>query len=47
MPDGSVYEGWWKNDKPNGNGRLVQANGDVYLGNWVDGKANGYCIKFS
>ena len=40
-PDGSVYEGWWKNDKANGRGRLVHADGDVYDGEWKNDKAHG------
>ena len=27
--DGSKYEGYWKEDKANGRGRLTHANGDV------------------
>ena len=30
--DGSKYEGYWKNDKANGKGRLIHADGDVYEG---------------
>jgi len=40
-PDGSKYEGYWKNDTANGKGRLIHADGDVYEGNWVNDKANG------
>ena len=32
--DGSLYEGYWKNDKANGHGRLIHADGDVYQGEW-------------
>jgi len=31
-PDGSKYEGMWKNGKANGRGRMTHANGDVYEG---------------
>jgi hypothetical protein len=31
-PDGSKYEGQWQNDKANGQGKLVHADGDVYEG---------------
>lgn len=31
-PDGSMYEGWWKENKANGKGRLIHADGDVYDG---------------
>ena len=39
--DGSVYEGFWLNDKANGRGRLIHANGDVYEGEWCNDKAQG------
>ena len=42
--DGSLYEGYWKNDKANGRGRLIHADGDVYEGDWKDDKAHGYGI---
>jgi len=31
-PDGSRYEGYWKYDKANGQGKLVHADGDIYEG---------------
>ena len=31
----------WSNDKANGKGRLIHADGDVYEGDWVDDKAHG------
>ena len=40
-PDGSKYEGYWKNDMANGKGRLIHADGDVYEGTWYNDKANG------
>lgn len=40
-PDGTVYEGHWKNGKANGRGRLIHAEGDVQEVDWVDGKADG------
>lgn len=39
--DGSLYEGYWKNDRANGKGRLIHADGDVYEGEWKDDKASG------
>lgn len=39
--DGSIYEGYWKNDKANGRGRLIHADKDVYEGDWKDDKADG------
>lgn len=31
-PDGSMYEGYWADNKANGKGRLIHADGDVYDG---------------
>jgi len=39
--DGSMYQGYWKNDKANGKGRLIHADGDIYEGDWKDDKAHG------
>lgn len=39
--DNSCYEGYWRNDKANGRGKLVHADGDVYEGDWKDDKAHG------
>lgn len=41
-PDGSRYEGYWRNDRANGPGRLIHADGDVYQGDWEDDKAHGW-----
>ena len=41
-PDGSMYEGYWDNDRANGKGRLIHANGDAYEGDWKNDKAHGY-----
>ena len=32
--DGSVYQGYWKNDKANGYGIFTTVNGSSYEGNW-------------
>ncbi len=40
-PDGSKYEGYWKDDMANGRGRLIHADGDVYEGDWRNDKAEG------
>ena len=40
-PDGSMYEGYWADNKANGKGRLIHADGDVYDGQWKDDKAHG------
>lgn len=33
---GSLYEGNWDNDKANGHGQLIHANGEYYVGNFAD-----------
>lgn len=33
-PDGSIYEGYFLDDKASGRGRLIHADGDVYDGDW-------------
>lgn len=43
-PDGSKYEGFWKNDKAHYMGRLIHADGDVYDGEWKEDKADGVGI---
>jgi len=30
VKDGSIYEGFWKNDNENGVGRFINQSGDVY-----------------
>lgn len=39
--NGSIFEGWWKNDKPNFRGKLIYSGGDIYIGEYVDGKSDG------
>ena len=34
----------FRNDKSNGKGRLIHSDGDVYEGDWVNNKADGYGI---
>ena len=41
-PNGSIYEGYWRNGKTHGKGRLIHADGDVQEGDWVEDKAHGY-----
>jgi hypothetical protein len=36
-----VYEGEWKDDKRNGQGKWVHPSGQVYEGEWKDDKQNG------
>ena len=42
--DNSQFDGYWRNDRANGSGRLIHADGDVYQGDWVDFKARR-CIE--
>ena len=37
--DGSKYQGMSHNQLFNGKGRMTHANGDIYQGEWKDGKA--------
>ena len=43
-PDGSMYEGWWRDNKANGRGRLIHVDGSMYDGMWLDDKTHGYGI---
>jgi len=39
--DGSVYEGYWANNKANGRGRLIETDGSVYEGHWANDMKSG------
>ena len=39
-----MYEGFWQDNKANGKGRLIHADGDVYDGHWKDDKAHGFGV---
>jgi hypothetical protein len=39
--DGSIYEGWFRNDRAHGRGRLIHADGYIYEGPWVKDMASG------
>jgi hypothetical protein len=41
-PDGSFFQGWWKQGKKNGFGREVAANHTVYTGNFAFNVKRGY-----
>jgi hypothetical protein len=44
--DGSRYEGYWKRDKANVNGKLIHADGDIYEGKlMLFTKVNGWMTK--
>lgn len=36
MKDGSMYEGYFVKGKANGHGRMIYANGDYYVGEWLN-----------
>jgi hypothetical protein len=36
-----MYEGYWKDNKAHGHGRLIHSDGDVYDGMWAEDKAHG------
>ncbi len=40
-PDGTVYDGDWKDDIKNGEGKSTYPDGIVYEGDFKDGKMNG------
>jgi len=41
FPNGTIYEGFWKNNEFDGQGRFIYENGDYYCGDWIQGKTNG------
>ena len=44
--NGSRYDGYWKEDKKNGKGRLFSAtDGKLYEGDWLDNNYHGYGIE--
>ena len=40
-PNGTKYEGGWKDGTYHGQGTMTYSNGDTYEGEWKDGKHNG------
>lgn len=38
------YDGFWSQNKPCGEGRMIYKNGDVYVGSWDLGKRSGYGV---
>lgn len=45
-PDGSIYEGWWLNNKAHGKGRLIHVDGSMYQGQWKDDNCDGYGVYY-
>ena len=37
ISDGSRYDGSWKHGQQNGHGRLINSDGDIYQGNFING----------
>ena len=35
--DGTIYDGFWKQNQREGQGKITHTNGDVYEGMWVNG----------
>jgi len=42
LPDGSIYKGFFHNNKMEGRGRIMNINGFIYEGEFKNGQANGY-----
>ena len=41
-PDGSIYEGYWKDGQKHGQGKYIWANGMIYEGGFVEGLKDGH-----
>ncbi len=39
-----IFLGNWFNNKANGQGKFIHADGDIYEGEWKDDKASGYGV---
>lgn len=42
--NGDRYDGYWVNGSPQGEGRMIYANENIYEGQWHEGKRNGYGV---
>ena len=42
LSDGSIYKGFFRNNKMDGRGRIVNINGFIYEGEFKNGYSNGY-----
>ena len=45
MFDGDIYRGDWEDDKANGEGTYIHANGTIYIGRWQNDKQHGYGVE--
>jgi hypothetical protein len=41
-----VYEGQFKNKRPHVYGSMIYKNGDIYIGDWTNGRKDGYGITY-
>lgn len=41
-----MYEGWFRNNRRHGAGRMILPIGSMYVGNWVDDFPDGYGKNF-
>lgn len=44
-PDGSIYEGWFKNNHAHGVGRFINTMGIIYEGDWIEDRIEGIGIS--
>lgn len=42
--NGDRYDGYWVNGMPQGEGRMIYANENIYEGQWHEAKRNGYGV---
>ena len=42
LSDGSIYKGFFQNNKMEGRGRIININGFIYEGEFKNGQSNGY-----
>ena len=42
--NGDRYDGYWVNGLPQGEGRMIYSNENIYEGQWHEGKRNGYGV---
>ena len=42
--NGDRYDGYWVNGQPQGEGRMIYANENIYEGQWHESKRNGYGV---
>lgn len=45
-PTGSIYRGFWKNNRRHGEGTIESHNGEKYEGQWTEGKREGEGVYY-